>query len=100
MADSAHASAQHPLNTIADDSKLSSDLAELIEKNPQRKAIDERMQAMFQKFRKDLELFNASASDDPELMEDTKKQIENCFAGLHKIHDFVGARQQTSTGAV
>ncbi|KAK5693169.1 hypothetical protein LTR97_010645 [Elasticomyces elasticus] len=92
MADSAHASAQLPLNTIADDSKLSSDLAELIEKNPELKAVDERMQAMLQKFRQDLEPLLTSASGDPELMVDTRKQLEYCFAGLHKINDFVGAR--------
>ncbi|KAK5699432.1 hypothetical protein LTR17_023242 [Elasticomyces elasticus] len=66
-------------------------IKELIEKNPELKAIDERMQAMLQKFRQDLEPFLASASEDPELLEDTK-EIENCFAGLHKITDFVGAR--------
>ncbi|KAK4891843.1 hypothetical protein LTR27_009542 [Elasticomyces elasticus] len=92
MEDSAHASAQHPVSIIADDSKPRPGMKELIEKNPQLKVIDGRMQAMFQKFRQDLEPLLASAREDPELMEDKKKQLEDCFAGLHKINDFVGAR--------
>ncbi|KAK5727763.1 hypothetical protein LTR17_012525 [Elasticomyces elasticus] len=52
------------------------DIEELIENNPELKAVDERMQALFQKFRQDLEPL-----------------IENCFAQLHKITDFVGARR-------
>ncbi|KAK3635203.1 hypothetical protein LTR56_014812 [Elasticomyces elasticus] len=78
---------------MTDEMMPNPDIRELIEKNTQLKVIDERMQAMFQKFRKDQEPLIASESDDPELMEGTQKQIENCFAELHKITDFVGARR-------
>ncbi|KAK3637654.1 hypothetical protein LTR56_013486 [Elasticomyces elasticus] len=80
------------VSSMTDKTGSNPGIQEPIEKNPELKAIDERMQAMFQMFRQDLEPLIASAGEDPELMEDTKKQLEDCFAGLHKINDFVGAR--------